>query len=530
MKLNSDLFSTTFDNYHKRQKQVKNELNKINTEITKVTGRMTLMKYRIQKFMVEFQQALHKKSEVDKLLSFHLSTSLSHPKMGIEGYTYELERITDKYDKFRSKHINKVPNTLTTDVNVYFPEMNRLQVDHLEEIRNDTKNIMDTTHYEYKKNEIELFDNYQEKKHKMEWMMHNINNDNNININDRRKKILSIKNVLKKLETELITKISKSSSLSDLMNQVELINDMSINELKRMPIKLDEEPDDKPEIRFIKRKLVILNMKRNKCQQKIEQLSKDMEKNASNIDTQKLYDSAKQAGEFTHSVTQKRTIISKLRKDLKDMENYMAKLLDSRDILIEETTLLDNMESLTHNDIIYELIKRKPHKIYNDESNETFISLLPPECVVNDDSNIMNDYNMSEYNMTDISNLGDNLDIDNIDLDLINDEVIQILTNQNYELINTNSNFDESNFDEIDKVLDAETKEEFNKLKWNQKHLPSIEPNVFMEIQKNIQLDDLPNNTQTKLRELNDILIQNETDDFIKEFEKELNEFKNNRS
>lgn len=520
MSLNGNLFTTTFDNYNKRRKKVKDELKKINTEITKVTGRVTLMKYRIQKFLVDYQQTLHQKSEVDKLLSFHLSTSLSHPKMGIEGYTYELERITLKYEYFKEKFINKIPNTLTSDINIYFPELNRWKVDHLEEIRKEAKNLIDTTHSEHKKRELELFEDYQEKKHKLEWMLEHIEKDLTINVIERRKKIIAIKDALKKLEREIFDKIS-SDSFPPLMEQIEMIEQMSNNELRRLPIKLDEDPDDKPEVRFIKRKLILLNMEKNRCKNKIDKLCKEMEDNASEVDTTKLYESAKKAGEFTHSVSQKKAHINKMKQDLKEMETYMYQLLESRDILVEEVKLLENMESLTHNDIIYELIKKKPQRILHADVEEDFVSIIPPDCIVNDDGDII-----SDTTMTDISNLGDNLDIDNIDIDLINDEIVQILSKQTQPV----NNEIEEEITKINAFLDDNTKNELHKLKYNQKNISQQENGIFMEIEKNITKADLPESTKNKLIELDHILDmtydeynkQNEQDDMLKAFEREL--------
>ena len=162
-------------------------------------------------------------------------------------------------------------------------------------------------------------------------------------------------------------------------------------------------------------------------------------------------------------------------------------------------------------------IKKKPQKMHDSEIEENFISLVPPDCVVNDDGTIY-----SGEIMTDISNLGDNLDIDNIDVNMINDEVIQILGHQVPEPeIRLNS--------KLMNVLKPETQYELNRLQWNQKNLPIEEPNVFLEIEKNIDKNDLPESVRIQLNELSNILELHNDDDFIKEFEKELNDFKNNK-
>lgn len=527
--MNNNLFSTTFDNYHKRRRVVKEELKKVNNEITKVTGRVTLMKYRIQKFMLDYQQTVHRKSEVDKLLSFHLSTSLNHPKMDFDGYTFELERISKAYYHIRDKHLDKIPRQQISDVNVYFPEINRRKIDHLAEIRKEAKHTINDNQLAQRHKELEIFETYQQKKNKLDWTLKQLNNDPKINAKEKRKKKILINNTLKELDNEIneiFTNLSKA--FPNLVSQTQLINDMSSGDLRRMPIKLDDDPEDKPEIRVIKRKIILLNIRRQRCEAKIKKMSKEMEKNSAVIDAKKLYESAKQAGEFNHSVNRKRIYIKKMKQDLKDYEVYMKNLLKSRDILVEEINLLENMESLTHNDIIYELIKQKP-KITGKDEDESYMNYIPNECIVDD-------------KITDISGLGDNIDIENINLNeitnAINDEMVNIMNQPEPDyMLDSHRKLLENNLDNhLDDMMDEETLDEFNRLKMSETNMSMTAPSIFLEIEKNIETEDLPDTTQSQLHELNTKLNLLTNEEYIPnnisqeqlfmEFEDHLNKIK----
>ena len=117
---------------------------------------------------------------------------------------------------------------------------------------------------------------------------------------------------------------------------------------------------------------------------------KEVDDNMKEINTQKLYESAEEVGVYTKSVSSKKFEIRNLKNKIKELDTYMTNLLESRDILIEEITLLENMESLTHNDIIYDLIKNSKPMIDGFDENEDFLQQVPIECIVDDNMTHIN--------------------------------------------------------------------------------------------------------------------------------------------
>lgn len=505
-----------FQNYNKRRTIVDKELDKVNDEITNITGKITLMKYRLQKQLIDYHHTLYQKSEVDKLLSFHLSTSLNRPKLDIDGYTKELVRISNLYRKFRNKHINDLPNNVSMDVNIYFPDTNRWKIDHLAEIRKEVKDTIGQSHYQLQKQEMKLFEEFQNKKHNLEWTLNQIENDKTINRNERKRKIKNVKDAINKMENDMIEHFSSlSKSFPDLVQETQLMDEMSNNELRKFPIRLEEDPDDKPETRLIKRRLILLKMKQDKCQQKIEKITKAVDEQESNIKTDKIYESAKEVGEFTHSAAKKKNEIRKMKNEITELDKYMTNLLESRDILMEEVTLLENMESLTQNDIINDLIKSRSTITINDE-DEDFINQIPLECIVDD-------------NMT-------NIDMEGINLDMIpmplNEEI-------SIEIPNNMNNIEFDKMDEshrkilkqnMNDKLDEKTQKELDKLKHEEDNLPLEYPNIFMEIEKNLNISDLPDSVQIHLKQLNNKLSQLEKIKYNDTFEKNNNTFDNKQS
>lgn len=492
----SNQVSTAFDNYNKRRNIADEELRKINEEITNVTGKITLYKYRLQKQLIDYQHTLHKKTEVDKLLSFHLSSTMNRPKMGIDGYTDELNRINRLYEKFRDKHIDKISGGPLTSVNIYFPDVNRWKVDHLSEIRKEAKQTIGKTHYQLQKQETELFEEFQYKKHKLEWSLKQIESDMRLSRSDRKKKIKNIKDAISQLENDMIEHFSSlSKSFPDILMETQMMDDLSNDQLRKFPIKLEEEPDDKPETRLIKRRLILLKMKQERCKNKIEKIVKEVDDNMEKLNTQKLYESAEEVGHYTKSVSTKKGEIKHIKEQIKELDTYMTGLLESRDILIEEITLLENMESLTHNDIIYDLIKNTKPMIENMDEDEDYLHQIPIECVVDD-------------NMT-------HIDVDNIDLDMFGDmpedEITFVLPEHDFDNVNfdTIGQHDKAVLEKnMNQKIHEKTRQELDKLRKDEGNLPIEYPNVFMEIEKNMTMNDLPSSIQSQLTHLNSKLSQ----------------------
>ena len=495
-----------FQNYSKRRSIVDKELDKVNDEITNITGKITLLKYRLQKHLVDYHHTLYQKSEVDKLLSFHLTSSLNHPKLDIDGYTKELSRISKLYRKFRNKHIDKMPNNVTMDINIYFPDANRWKIDHLAEIRKEVKETIGQNHYQLQKQEMRLFEEFQNKKHNLEWTLNQIDNDKSINQNEKKRKTKNIKDAMTKMENDMIEHFSSlSKSFPDLIQETQLMDNMSNNELKKFPIRLEEDPDDKAETRLIKRRLILLKMKQDKCQHKIDKISKTIDDKAKDIGTMKMYENAKEIGEFTHSAAKKKNEIRKMKNEITKQDKYMTNLLESRDILMEEISLLENMESLTQNDIINDLFRSR-HTIDMNEEEEDYLNQIPLECIVDD-------------NMT-------NIDIEGINLDMIpigiNDEItFEVPTNtDNIKFDKMNDSHRKILKQNMNDKLDEKTQKELDKLKHEEDNLPLEYANIFMEIEKNLSVSDLPDSVQVHLKQLNNKLSQLEKIKFDATFEK----------
>jgi hypothetical protein len=416
-----------FDDFHTRRHVVESELNNVNNEINNITGKITLLKYTTQNKLIEYQQALHKKNEVDKLLSFHLSKSLNHPKMNIYGYTKELDRLTNIYNKFRDKYISMIPKEFGSDINISFPELNKWKVDHLQEIRRETNNKINENYIDFHNREIKVFDTYQMQRHKLEWSIQQLEKDKNISIIQKNKKRKLTKNSIQKLEEEMYRHLDElTKTYPDLIKETQLIDRLSSNEHKNIPIKLDEESDEKPEVRLVKRRLILLNLKKQKCRDKLNKVNNDIV----TLDETKWYKTTPDIDQSNYTIVSKKNEITDLRKDIRELDDYMRKLLESREVLIEEINLLESMESLTNNDVINELIRSKP---FFNIDNQYQIGLCPndvsDECVVSS-------------NMIDISHLVDNIDIDKLDLNNITNAIDNKLINNTNK---TNSNPDSIN-------------------------------------------------------------------------------------
>ena len=60
----------------------------------------------------------------------------------------------------------------------------------------------------------------------------------------------------------------------------------------------------------------------------------------------------------------------------------------------------------------------------------------------------------------------------------------------------------------LEVLLEVHNQEELEKLKRDEKNLPIEYPNVFIEIEKNLSISDLPNSVQSQLNQLNSKLSQ----------------------
>jgi hypothetical protein len=465
------------DNYHQKKLSVENELRKINDEINRITGKITLSKYRIQKYITDYHQALNKRSELDKLLTFRLATSFSHPRMDIEGYTNELYKIQKKYNRFRDKYLKDIPLVNTDDLNIYFPDNNRWKIDHLTQIRKEASQTVHKSHYDFQQQETILFQQYQNKKHKLEWTMTQISNDKKTSHNQKKHRLKIVRDEITKLEDDMMQHFSSlANSFPELVKQTQLINNLSCHQLKKVPIKLETNSEDDPRQRLIKRRLIMLNMRKNQCETRIQQLTDEVKTTITDIntisDTDLLYENANNIMEFNFSVGKQKKEIKQIRDEVKELEKYMQGLIKSRDILSEEIYLLDSMESLTNNDIIYELLKSKPSlDMKNKKVKSIYDSHTPEDCIVED-------------NMVDLSSLGDNIDLENLDLDVIT------------QVIDTE--LDESQLSQYG-TLDPQTKYKMDKIYNHELDMPIDRPNVYMDIEKNINSNDLSMSTKMEL-------------------------------
>jgi hypothetical protein len=459
-----------FDDFYKRRKEIESELNNVNNEINNITDKMTLLKYTTQKKLIEYQQAFHKKNEVDKLLSFHTSTNLMHPKMSTYDYTKELDKITDIYNKFLDKYINIVPKEFGPDINISFPELNRWKVDQLAEIRKEAHDKINENYIDFHDRELKIFENYQIQKNKFEWSIQQLEKDRNMSITQKNKKIKLVKNSITILEQHMHQHLEElTKTYPDLIKETHLIDKLSSNEVKNIPIKLDAEPENKPEVRLVKRKLILLNLKKQKCAQKISKVNDQLNNNMTRLEESNFYQTESDISQYNYSIINKKSEIKELRTEIKELDNYIKKLLESREVLIEEINLLESMESLTNNNVINELISGKSHfnlniMEQNNSQQDNILTDIPTESVQQSD-------------MIDILQLADNINIDNLDLNSINDiienkfKIFSSIQKINNSALNTEENnklflnlldgFDEMNptkyrdeTDEIDNKMD----------------------------------------------------------------------------
>lgn len=465
------------ENYHQRKITVEDQLKNINNEINKVTGNITLSKYRIMQNITDYQKTIAQKKELDKLLNFKISTSFNHPRLDIYGYTDELNHIRKIYNNFRDKHINDIPIDKGADLNIYFPENNRWKIDHLEKIRKETSKNIQNSHYNFQEQETILYKDYQQKRNKLEWTIQQLDNDKKMNRNKKKQKINLIRNELNQLEKNMI---SHFSTLGNSFPEIIQKNDTILDEFKNIPIKLENNQDNEPHHRLIKRRLIMLNMKKNNYENKISKLAKNKQEETNKIKElikrDDLYHDATELSDFTHLIDNTRNTINDLQKTTKENSDYLKELITSRDILMEELHLLESMDIFTQPKIDDSILIDDNELISQYESDVT-----RPKHILNNQFKFNNNTDTNTNILDELTNT-----IDNIDLY----EMIQSINQDiNIPLLDLDSN------NQIIPEETIKTKQETLKFDINN-------PNVFMEMEKDINTNDLAKSTKLELETL----------------------------
>lgn len=412
---------SNFGNYHQKRLDAETELRKINAEINRVTEKLTICKYHVQKLSIEYQYAQANKSNVDKDLSFKLATNFNRPKLDMHGYLEELTKVTQKFIKAR-EHLGQLPSKIDDyDVNIYFPENMRWKVDHLQKIRQEGHLNVDKSHFEYKSIESDFLEKYQKKKDKLEWSISQIQHDNTISNDTKSKRLKLAKQELDKLSKNITHQLSKLSkdfpviNVEELVQRTNLVQQLSQGRFKKYPIILETESDETPNQRIMKRRLINMDIQKERYRNKIEKLKTNPRPaQINNV----IYSSANELIKYNDIIQNNQERIREMNLELEYLAKYLVELRESQNIILEEIKVLDSIKLLSNDEIINTLANHPP-LIFNTEEDETNktneLYSVPIQCIVPETKHELSTLNTSQVDSNIVTANTDLLDTNTLE-------------------------------------------------------------------------------------------------------------------
>lgn len=316
--------TTNYEEIPNDKKKIELMIDKVNEAIDKEFGKISILKYQIQFNITEYKTALQMKSYLDDKFSLRLAYTNNKPKLTYQNYYRELEKQKEKYQTFSQKHSGKLPLTI--------------QFESIEELRKQVSSGIDDSHQKQQNLENQIFTKYQSQITTLSRELQKININKKITPQDKKRQTNITNKKIRQLEENMV------KELQDIGKQYS-INQISHN-------KLEPPTERNPNHDIIKRRMILMDNKKNIYQKKLTDTNKERvnikpllpSENSSNLP---FFQNADEIIKYNKKALKAQTTIKDLEKKLNDKEKRIKDLITSKEILQAELSVIDNIDLMS---------------------------------------------------------------------------------------------------------------------------------------------------------------------------------------